>query len=87
MKPVSIIFFILGFLFIVFVLRLLSFISVGTSIAETPWWIYLIYLGLVLSGVMYIYTRLEEKRIEQKLIEEEGQQFLLRYKERNNIVK
>ncbi|MFA9557221.1 sporulation YhaL family protein [Evansella sp. AB-rgal1] len=83
MNPITIIFSLIGVLFLAFVVRLLSLTSVGGMVVSAPWWVYVIYLGILFSAVMFVYSLIEEKRKEHKLIEEEGERFLTRFKERN----
>jgi hypothetical protein len=41
-----------------------------------PWWIYLIVLGIVISGYMFVRTTKKERELEQFYIEQEGKIYL-----------
>ncbi|ADU29726.1 sporulation YhaL family protein [Evansella cellulosilytica] len=87
MNPIVIVFSTLGGLFLLFVVRLLSFTSISTEgemAAATPWWIYVIYLALLFSVIMFVHSLLEEKRKEQKQIEEEGKEVLKMFERHRN---
>ncbi|WP_328589291.1 sporulation YhaL family protein [Litchfieldia alkalitelluris] len=43
---------------------------------STPWWIYLILVGVIFSAYMIVRTTLEEKKIEDSYIESEGQVYI-----------
>jgi rRNA processing protein Gar1 len=43
---------------------------------EAPWWIYLIVLGIVISGYMFVRTTKKERELEQFYIEQEGKIYL-----------
>ncbi|MBU9720727.1 MULTISPECIES: sporulation YhaL family protein [Bacillaceae] len=77
MNPITVVFSLIGGLFLVFVMRLLSLSTVGAS---SPWWVYMVFLGIVFSGVMFIYTIVDERSKEDKIIEAEGKHFLEKYK-------
>lgn len=80
MKPIVILFSVMGAIFLIFVVRLLSFTSVGPSMTSAPWWVYLTYLAIVFSGVMFVYSWLDDRQKEQKEIEAEGNKLLQLYK-------
>ncbi|MBU9712654.1 sporulation YhaL family protein [Evansella tamaricis] len=82
MNPISIIFSLLGVLFLVFVVRLLSFSSFGTS---SPWWVYFLYLAILFSGIMFVYSWMEDRRKVEREIEEEGKLLLQTYKKNRQI--
>ncbi|SDY45803.1 Sporulation protein YhaL [Evansella caseinilytica] len=82
MNPIAVIFSLLGALFLAFVIRLLSLTSVGTGLATAPWWVYAVYLAIVFSGMMFVYTWSEERRKEREQIEEEGSRIISEYRQR-----
>ncbi|MCD8511186.1 MAG: hypothetical protein LRY73_15820 [Bacillus sp. (in: Bacteria)] len=84
MNPIVLVFSMIGAIFLVFVIRLLSLTSVGPSMTSAPWWVYLVYLAIVFSGVMFVYSWVDDKQKEQKVIEDEGKKILQLYK--NNRV-
>lgn len=86
MKPIVIIFSMLGALFLIFVVRLLSLTSAGPSMVTAPWWVYITYLAILFSGIMYVYSWLEDKRNEQRVIEEEGKKILSLYEKNREKV-
>ncbi|WP_246938853.1 sporulation YhaL family protein [Bacillus pinisoli] len=45
-----------------------------------PWWIYLVMVGIVGSGVMMVQSGKRERKMEQFYIEREGQVFIERIK-------
>lgn len=77
----------LGVLFLIFVVRLLSLTSAGPGIVSAPWWVYITYLGILFSGIMFVYSWIEDKRIEQKVIEEEGNKILSMYQRDRKKIK
>lgn len=48
---------------------------------STPWWIYLILVGVIFSAYMIVRTTLEEKKLEESFIESEGQVYIDRLNE------
>ncbi|MDG5786400.1 sporulation YhaL family protein [Evansella sp. AB-P1] len=79
MNPITIIFSILGILFLTFVVRLLTLTNAGPAVVSAPWWVYVIYLAIIFSGIMFVYTVIDERRKEQRIIETEGREILIRY--------
>jgi hypothetical protein len=45
-----------------------------------PWWIYLVLVGILSSGIMMVQTGKKEKKMQQFYIEREGQVFIERIK-------
>ena len=43
-----------------------------------PWWIYLIIIGIVVSGYMVLYTSKKEQEIDNEFIEKEGEIYMKR---------
>ena len=52
-----------------------------------PWWIYLVIIGIVLSGYMVLYTSKKEQEMDNDFIEKEGEVYMKRLEEdeRNGI--
>lgn len=46
-----------------------------------PWWIYLIIIGIVVSGYMVLYTSKKEQEIDNEFIEKEGEIYMRRLAE------
>ncbi|EEL51859.1 MULTISPECIES: sporulation YhaL family protein [Bacillus cereus group] len=43
-----------------------------------PWWIYLIIIGIVVSGYMVLYTSKKEQDMDNEFIEKEGEVYMKR---------
>ncbi|MDQ0205309.1 sporulation YhaL family protein [Alkalicoccobacillus murimartini] len=63
----------------------LIFITTQTSLlailAKDPWWVYVVMLGVIVSGYLSIKYLLEDRRQEQAWIEQEGHVFMERLEE------
>ncbi|MBE5108029.1 sporulation YhaL family protein [Bacillus thuringiensis] len=46
-----------------------------------PWWIYLVIVGIVLSGYMVLYTSRKEQEMDNEFIEKEGEVYMKRLEE------
>ncbi|ENQ3105715.1 Sporulation protein YhaL [Bacillus sp. 491mf] len=46
-----------------------------------PWWIYLIIVGIVVSGYMVLFTSKQEQEIDNEFIEKEGEVYMKRLAE------
>ena len=46
-----------------------------------PWWIYLVIIGIVLSGYMVLYTSKKEQDMDNEFIEKEGEVYMKRLEE------
>ncbi|HDX9578055.1 sporulation YhaL family protein [Bacillus cytotoxicus] len=46
-----------------------------------PWWIYLIIIGIVVSGYMVLYTSKQEQEMDNEFIEKEGEVYMKRLAE------
>lgn len=46
-----------------------------------PWWIYLIVIGIVVSGYMVLYTSKQEQEMDNEFIEKEGEVYMKRLAE------
>ncbi|MEH6890558.1 sporulation YhaL family protein [Bacillus sp. JJ864] len=46
-----------------------------------PWWIYLIIIGIVVSGYMVLYTSKKEQEMDNEFIEKEGEVYMKRLAE------
>ncbi|WP_051291381.1 MULTISPECIES: sporulation YhaL family protein [Fictibacillus] len=49
--------------------------------AITPWWVYIVFAGILLSGYMSYTIRVKEVREEERLIEQEGEIYMRRIAE------
>lgn len=46
-----------------------------------PWWVYVVIVGIIVSGYMVLYTSKKEQDIDQEFIEQEGNVYMQRIKE------
>jgi hypothetical protein len=46
-----------------------------------PWWVYLVIVGIVLSGYMVLYTSKKEQEMDNDFIEKEGEVYMKRLEE------
>ncbi|CAM4082993.1 sporulation YhaL family protein [Bacillus manliponensis] len=46
-----------------------------------PWWIYLVIIGIIISGYMVLYTSKQEQEIDNEFIEKEGEVYMKRLQE------
>jgi len=46
-----------------------------------PWWVYLVIVGIVLSGYMVLYTSRKEQEMDNEFIEKEGEVYMKRLEE------
>lgn len=46
-----------------------------------PWWVYLVIVGIVLSGYMVLYTSKKEQDMDNEFIEKEGEVYMKRLAE------
>lgn len=46
-----------------------------------PWWVYLVIVGIVLSGYMVLYTSKKEQDMDNEFIEKEGEMYMKRLEE------
>ncbi|WP_231686961.1 sporulation YhaL family protein [Bacillus sp. JCM 19034] len=61
---------------------LLTQTPIGTLLVGSPWWVYLILIGIVISGYLAIKYTYEDYKEEQKWIEQEGNVYMERIKEK-----
>jgi Icc-related predicted phosphoesterase len=47
---------------------------------SAPWWIYLVLIGIVVSGYMTVRTAKKEREIDEAFIEKEGEVYMERIK-------
>jgi len=60
-NPITIIFILIGGLFFAFSIRIISLTSIGEHLLfHQPWWVYLLFIGIIFSGVMFLKHWLEE---------------------------
>lgn len=53
----------------------------GRRVETLPWWIYLIIIGIVVSGYMVLYTSKKEQEMDNEFIEKEGEVYMKRLEE------
>ncbi len=46
-----------------------------------PWWVYVIIVGIIVSGYMVLYTSKKEQDMDQEFIEREGNVYMQRIQE------
>ncbi|MBO9128737.1 sporulation YhaL family protein [Bacillus sp. 165] len=46
-----------------------------------PWWVYLVIVGIIISGYMVLYTSKKEEEIDQAYVEREGEIYMDRIRE------
>ncbi|MFK4426152.1 hypothetical protein ABH959_003292 [Bacillus sp. RC51] len=51
------------------------------KVETLPWWIYLVIIGIVLSGYMVLYTSKKEQEMDNDFIEKEGEVYMKRLEE------
>lgn len=49
-----------------------------------PWWVYLVVLGIIISGYMVLYTSKKEEELDREFIEREGEVYMERLREERN---
>ncbi len=54
--------------------------GVGSFLLASPWWLYLVVIGIGTSGYMTVKYSLEDKRYEKEWIESEGNVYIERMK-------
>jgi hypothetical protein len=77
MFPVKVVGTLIGGLFFLFILRVLYLVTpLWVKIQTSPWWVYALMGGILLSGYLsYKYSK-EERDLEQNWIEQEGEAFM-----------
>lgn len=53
----------------------------GMGVEFLPWWIYLVIIGIIISGYMVLYTSKQEQEIDNEFIEKEGEVYMKRLQE------
>ncbi len=53
----------------------------GRRVETLPWWIYLVIIGIVVSGYMVLYTSKKEQDMDNEFIEKEGEVYMKRLEE------
>ncbi|MED4129571.1 MULTISPECIES: sporulation YhaL family protein [Shouchella] len=75
----------LGAVVVLVVAFLLTQTSVGQFVLASPWWTYLLILGIVFSGYQWIRALKEEKEIDEDFIEQEGNVYMERIQEAKKL--
>ncbi|MFC0473697.1 sporulation YhaL family protein [Halalkalibacter kiskunsagensis] len=57
---------------------LLTQTAVGGILLSSPWWVYFVLAGIVLSGYLSVKYSVEDKHMEQEWIENEGNIYMER---------
>ncbi|WP_017728684.1 sporulation YhaL family protein [Halalkalibacterium ligniniphilum] len=66
---------------LVLVAFLLTQTGIGTALLASPWWVYFVLAGIVLSGYLSLKYTIEDQQIEKKWIEKEGEVYMTRIEE------
>ncbi len=53
----------------------------GNQLETLPWWVYLVIIGIVVSGYMVLYTSKKEQEMDNEFIEKEGEVYMKRLEE------
>ncbi|WP_270182431.1 sporulation YhaL family protein [Alkalihalobacillus sp. CinArs1] len=70
---------ILGVLFIISILQLTEIFSAVTAFASgLPWWVYFVLAGIIYSGYKSMTLTVEDRKVDQIHIEEEGKVYVKR---------
>ncbi|WNF37564.1 sporulation YhaL family protein [Bacillaceae bacterium IKA-2] len=73
---------IVGF-FVVFVARVVYLLTpIWAKIQVSPWWIYAIIVGILISGYLSFRYAKDEKELDERWIEQEGETFMEPIRER-----
>ncbi|MFS0786147.1 sporulation YhaL family protein [Shouchella sp. 1P09AA] len=75
----------LGAVAILVIAFLLTQTSVGELIVASPWWTYLLMLGILFSGYQWIRTMREDKVMDDEWIEQEGNVYMERIQEAKKL--
>ena len=77
MNPIKFVGALIVGLFLVFVIRILLLVTpIAVRIEASPWWVYFVLAGIVLSGYLSFKYSKEDKDAEQRWIEQEGELFM-----------
>ncbi|MBM0064112.1 sporulation YhaL family protein [Alkalicoccobacillus gibsonii] len=71
----------IAFLVVLVVVFIATQTDVLSILAQEPWWVYAVMLGVVISGYFSLKYLLEDKRQEQAWIEQEGHVYMERLEE------
>lgn len=76
------------FILLIVCLSLVMFIvgnlPVMVLLEAGPWWVYFVMTGILLSGYLAYSSMLEDKKVDERVIEKEGQLYIERMKARKN---
>lgn len=77
MNSVKLVGALIGALLVLFIVRVLYLATpIGAVVLASPWWVYVLICGIVVSGYLsYKYTK-EDKEMEHRWIEQEGEVFM-----------
>lgn len=59
-------------------LYVLKTVGVFTSLAQLPWWMYLVIAGILFSGYRFLVESQKDKNADKEWIEEQGQVYMER---------
>ncbi|EZH68009.1 hypothetical protein DH09_08840 [Bacillaceae bacterium JMAK1] len=60
------------------VLAIVQRFTADTAVTSLPWWVFVVVLAAVASGYMWIKSTLEEKKVSDEWIEQEGRVYIRR---------
>lgn len=67
------------------VIFLLTQTPLGSFLASSPWWVYFVIAGILLSGYLSVKYTIEDRKTDQEWIENEGEAFLERVREKRAV--
>ncbi|MCT8139490.1 sporulation YhaL family protein [Anaerobacillus sp. CMMVII] len=77
MNPVKFVVALIGGLLVLFFVRILLLVTpVAALVQASPWWIYFVVGGIILSGYLSFKYSKEDREVEQRWIEQEGELFM-----------
>ncbi|TCP29282.1 sporulation protein YhaL [Scopulibacillus darangshiensis] len=73
---------IIALIMFVFILQQLHLLSgIISHLESLPWWMYLVFLGILISAYQFLTLSKEDKEVDQQWIEEQGEVFIKRMRE------
>ncbi|WP_088102688.1 sporulation YhaL family protein [Halalkalibacter urbisdiaboli] len=67
-----------GLLIVMAFALILTQTAVGSILLSSPWWVYFVLAGIVLSGYLSMKYAREERKMEEEWIEQEGNVYMER---------
>jgi Na+/melibiose symporter-like transporter len=77
MNPVKFVGALIGGLLLLFITRLLLLVTpISERLQGNPWWVYFVVAGIIFSGYLSFKYAKEDREVEQRWIEQEGETFM-----------